>query len=123
MNTIVENIADLLALPLWNIEEEKVSQVAQVYSESGDIAGLRVLDEEGNVLFEKKVLEAYSVLVNKKAIEYEGQQVGFIEVSVSEAGIHGIKRSILFTALILMVVVTLAVGIMIHILLQRYCLF
>ena len=69
---IVERLSEILALPLWNIENDKIEQIAQVYIEKDEVIGLRILDEEEAVVFEKKRAEN-NAITRTRVIHHEDQ--------------------------------------------------
>ncbi len=113
------NLASVLSSPLWSLDTVTINQVADAYLQTESVAALRVLDEQGRVLYEHLTDEA-ELLVKQVKIEYNGRSVGTAELSLSRDEIRALQRSILATTVVVVLVVALTLFGGMSGLLQRY---
>ncbi len=119
-NDTVDKLADILAVPLWSIEFDHLEQIAQVYSERDELVALRVVDEEGLLLYEKLVFDDGKLLTRKRDIFYDNQRLGSVQVSFTQKRLREIQNNIIRTSSFIIFFVILAVIVVIQTLLQRY---
>jgi len=117
---IIGKLADILASPLWNIEESEIQKIGQVYMDIDNVVVLRIVDEDGSVVFEQRTVEEADDIARRRAITYDGHPVGEVEVSLTRRSIHVIKQRILLTTFVLMFLVILAVVVAMRVLLHHY---
>ena len=117
---IIGKLADILASPLWNIEESEIQKIGQVYMDIDNVVVLRIVDEDSSVVFEQRTFEQTDDIARRRAIIYDGHPVGEVEVSLTRRSIHVIKQRILLTTFVLMFFVILAVVVAMRVLLHHY---
>lgn len=65
---IIGKLADILASPLWNIEESEIKKIGQVYMDIDNVVALRIVDEDGSVVFEQWTVDEVDVIARRRAI-------------------------------------------------------
>ncbi len=89
---IIGKLADILASPLWNIEESEIQKIGQVYMDIDNVVVLRIVDEDSSVVFEQRTVEQADDIARRRAIIYDGHPVGEVEVVLTRRSIHVIKQ-------------------------------
>ncbi|MDX1547362.1 MAG: ATP-binding protein [Rhodothermales bacterium] len=117
-----DRLADILAQPLWNLEDEETTRIARVYTEQEGIVRLRLYDEDGARLFAYAGAAdaAPAALVEQRAVRYRGRPVGTLEVAFSRDDVRTLQTDIALFILLLLGGVTISVVVVIQVLLQRY---
>jgi putative methionine-R-sulfoxide reductase with GAF domain len=115
----VEELADVLAIPLWNIDNASIEQIGTVYLQSENIVGLRVLDDAGNPMYESLTDET-DAIVETRPINYNQRQIGTVEIKVSTRQVTELQQNIMRLVLGILIVVAVAILVTTWFLLQRY---
>jgi signal transduction histidine kinase len=115
----VEELSNVLSIPVWNLDKNSIEQICQAYLQAENVVGVRVLDDAGNPIYEKLTDEA-NPIIETRPIEFNGQQVGSVEVSVSTHQIARLRSDIFLLMLSIVVVVVVTIVIATWILLQRF---
>ena len=72
---VIGKLADILASPLWNIEESEIQKIGQVYMDIDNVVVLRIVDEDGSVVFEQETVDEADVIARRRAIAYDEHPV------------------------------------------------
>lgn len=115
----VEELANVLAIPVWNLDKNSIEQISLAYLNAETVVALRVLGDTGNPIYEL-LTDEQDLIVEKRPIEYNGQQVGSVEISVSTSQIAKLRRDIFFLMLSIVVVVVITIVVATWFLLQRF---
>jgi signal transduction histidine kinase len=115
----VEELADVLSIPVWNLDKNSIEQISLAYLQAENVVGLRVLGDTGNSIYEVLTDEG-DLITETRPIEYNGQSVGSVEISVSTSQIAKLRSDIFFLMLTIVVVVVITILIATWILLQKY---
>ncbi|MBI3161326.1 MAG: GAF domain-containing protein [Chloroflexi bacterium] len=115
----VEELSNVLSIPVWNLDKNSIEQICQAYLQAENVVGVRVLDDTGDSIYEKPTDEA-NLIVETRPIEFNGQQVGSVEVSVSTRQIDNLRSNIFLLMLSIVIVVVVTILISTWFLLQRF---
>ena len=116
---LVEELADVLSIPAWNLDRASIEQIAMAYQQAESVAAVRVLDEAGRVMYESPT-EEEGLIVETRPVVYEEQQIGQVEVMVSTQQVLALRRNITLLMLGIVVTIVSTVVLATGILLQRY---
>lgn len=116
---LVEELADVLSIPAWNLDRASIEQIAMAYQQAESVAAVRVLDEAGRVMYESPT-EEEGLIVEARPVVYEEQQIGQVEVMVSTQQVLALRRNITLLMLGIVVTIVSTVVLATGILLQRY---
>jgi PAS domain S-box-containing protein len=114
-----EELANVLSTPVWNLDRNSIEQTALAYMNAGNVVGLLVLDEKGNALYQK-LTDEQKPIIETRQIEYNGQIVGSVQISVSTHEIDVLRNNIFFLVLAITVVAVLTIFLSTWFLLQLY---
>jgi putative methionine-R-sulfoxide reductase with GAF domain len=115
----IEELADVLAIPVWNLDDASIQQIAAVYLQAENVVAMRVIDDAGSTMYESLTDEP-DTIVETRPINYNDKQVGLVEISVSTRQVTELRVTIMRLVLGIVVVVTLALLVATSFLLQRY---
>lgn len=73
-------LSDNLQFPLWNVDKDWISSICSTFSKNEVVSLLRVVSEEGDVLFAMANENEPSLVVNKKLVYYNEVLVGTVEL-------------------------------------------
>ncbi len=116
---LANSLAEVLGVPLWNLDSNALDQVAAAYLQAENVVGLQVFNENNNPVVSLPPAEP-DVFIASRAIEFQGRTIGVLELALSRQGIRALRLSILVTTLIAILVVSVAVVFATGILLQQY---
>jgi len=115
----VEELADVLSLPVWNLDRGSIEQIARAYQQTESVAALRVLDDAGRVMYESST-EEEEPIVETRPVMYNKQQIGLVEIMVSTQQIRTLRSNILLLMVAIVAAVAATVVLATGILLQRF---
>ncbi|MFP4547857.1 MAG: sensor histidine kinase [Fidelibacterota bacterium] len=94
----ISNIAHVLSSPLWNMDLKHISEIANAYIESDDIAGIKITD---NTItnFQKKIYDKIDRtkpggFLLKRDILHNKQKIGEVQIQFSRSEIKKTERLI-----------------------------
>lgn len=114
-----DELADVLSIPVWNLDANSVAQIAQVYLQAENLVALRVVDDAGVAIYESST-EEKNLIIEQRPIRYNNQQVGQVEVSTSTQQITKLRSTIFISLFVIVAVVALTIVVATWLLLQRY---
>ncbi len=117
-----KRIADTFTLQLWLFDLTTTRELCKLFTESSEVNGLRLLDQNKEIIFEKEVP------VNKKDIipvsmelrHDTGTVVGYLEIFYANTDWELQRKNILFVCLYMVLGSTIGSFILINILLKNY---
>ncbi|RPI86457.1 MAG: HAMP domain-containing protein, partial [Chloroflexi bacterium] len=115
----IEELADVLAIPVWNLDEASIEQVATVYLQAENVVGMRVLDDAGSIMYES-LTDEQDTIVETRPIQYNEKQVGIAEIKISTREVTELRQNIMRLVFGIVVAVTLAILFVTAVLLQRF---
>lgn len=116
---MAEKLASILSLPVWNLDIQTVARIADAYQQSENVAAIRVLDPDGNALYEHPTAES-GLISAVEPIHYANTWIGTVQVSVSTASITGVRRVILINTMATVFLVVFTILIATNVLLQKF---
>ena len=93
------SLRDSLELPLWNLDDESVNEIADAFAHNADIASLRILDDEQRVVFQHSKPNENQIK-HVVGIEHEGKRIGSAEIGLSLFAYEEKNKVLLFNSLI-----------------------
>ncbi len=114
LNTRLEEsiyrIRDLLALHVWNLNENKIQEIAQQQSSVETLAYLEISSDFGDSFYKaEQHMKNERIVFAQREIIYKGHVVGSIVVGYSAKSIEVAKKAIIQSTLFIICVVTLTV--------------
>ncbi len=80
----ITTLTQMLEVPMWTYDRESIIKVADVFAEYKLIETIRVLDNDGRILFENsKASKRSDTLHRSGEILHNGQKIGGVEIEVS----------------------------------------
>jgi PAS domain S-box-containing protein len=98
----VDNLAGILALPIWTFDEQHIESIATAFSQNDTVCMLAVVDGYGRSLFALTPQESAAV-VRSREVLYEGAVIGRVRLGLSTEAITEERRNLLllgFTGLL-----------------------
>ncbi len=107
----IEFTVDTLAVPMWDIARENVRDIGLSLARSDFLTGIRVVDAEGRVFLDHQKTTDGPLIQRAGPIEYNGERIGRVELSLSADRFMAGRRQMLLTTvgILLAVVVCLLV--------------
>ncbi|MCJ7434654.1 MAG: GAF domain-containing protein [Anaerolineales bacterium] len=115
----VEELANVLSVPTWNLDRDAIKQIVVAYQVVENVAAIRVLDDAGSALYES-VTNEEGLIVETRPIVFNGNKVGAVELSMSTQQIAKLRRNILFQVVAVLAVVILTILVATWLLLQNF---
>jgi len=115
----IEELADVLAIPVWNLDDASIEQIATVYLQSENVVAMRVLDDTASPMYESLADEP-DTIVETRPIIYNEEQVGTVEIEVSRQQVVDLRQNIMFLVFGIVVVIAAAILVAAWFLLQTY---
>ena len=123
-NTYSENLAQVLAVPLWDYDDEQIAKIGSGYFRNQVVDQVRITDAEGQVLFEARKDEAAGKRIERRAqIVHRDQTIGQVDLYLSP-GAHAAElvwwRNVIVLILAASLVIILAAtGILLRVSMRR----
>lgn len=119
-NEIMDNLASVLATPLWNLNANELKKIIDVYRQSGIVLDIRLVDETGGELVPALGRGANAYLEMTRVIRHEREPIGRLTVAFSDQAIVDKQREIAVFSLIVFAVLTVALTAATTALLSRF---
>jgi PAS domain S-box-containing protein len=120
---ISEELAEVLSLPLWNLDYDTIEQTSQVYLKAEYLAGIQVRTDYDEIVFESLPPEKEKVICKSKDVVRGGSYVGRVELWFTLQGINQAQSKMIRTMAILVcsviVVVILGTNLIMNFLLEK----
>ena len=118
---IVDNLANILGGPLAANDPAAIAQNVQAYQEATNVAGIRVTDASGTIVYEVDSLgtaaKPYTV---SRLVTSDGQFVGQVEMTFTGQLVQQLRRNIMIILMILLVPTTLVIAIAARLFITRF---
>ncbi len=83
-DSYTENLAQVLAVPLWDYDDEQIAKIGSGYFRNQVVDQVRITDAEGQVLFEAREDKVSDNRIERRAqIVHRGQAIGQVELYLS----------------------------------------
>lgn len=83
-DVLISEFSSILSVPLYNIDDEAVQHIAQIFLQIKDVQGIYVEDEQGRVVYETGFDKSTGLLREKKVFK-ESHYMGKVCLSLSSA--------------------------------------
>lgn len=94
-----EKVAELLIIPLWNIDKFEQSRILNVYSQADFVSQMTLFDEDNGLLGEVIIPNRKKVKSIERSIKYKDQKIGTLILTYTDESIllkqRGIFKNIL----------------------------
>jgi len=119
----IDYLADVLELPLWNLNYKNIDQIGRSFSQNDLIVQLKIVDVTGEVLLNIEKDAKGSLLTKKGKVIYNKKHIGNIYISLTnhfheQNSIRLLKTSILMAVIIIAVLIVLT-GVFLRIFLEK----
>ena len=116
-------LSENLQLPVWDMENNKIQQLAQSYANSDIIIYLNIIDEAGDILFHVDKYKDPQAIHRSRSIVYNDQYIGAVSLSLTsryyqEIGIQSLWFSII-TSLMTIIALIVVTGILLRVFLKK----
>lgn len=119
-DALADKLSSILAHPVWAMDTNAVEQIVDAYQNAENVAAIRVLDHNGNILYDHSTSTASRLIRAQEPIYYTRQLIGSVEVSLSTENVTGLKLNILKSTLAVVLLVILVELAAISVLLQKF---
>lgn len=78
-----DNLAQVLAAPLWNIDTATVEQIMDAYQQIDDLITLKIFDESDQITYQypqDDTADESDVITERRDITFEGRTIGSVEI-------------------------------------------
>ena len=116
---LVQKLAGVLSVPLWNLDSNAIEQIAVAYQQSENVVALRILDDTGEEMYASSTDER-DLIIETRPIDYKEQQIGLVEVALTKQSIRDIRENALFLTFTAVSLIVFAIVIATGTLLQKY---
>lgn len=116
-----QRIADVLSIPIWNIEYDTVDRIVSIASEANSILRMQIEEPNGKVIIDKisdASLPADKIVSN--GVYYNDQKIGQLTTHLSFAAFKKKQQQQLINYLFIICVLLLSILILTHRLLEIY---
>jgi PAS domain S-box-containing protein len=96
-----------LELPIWNFDEEGIHKICSSFFKNDVVVKLRVVDHQGNVMFDQQREGHDAALRKEKTIMHDGTLIGHVEIALSVARLKEKRHQLMWFSTITMVAVIL----------------
>jgi len=99
--SITEELAEVLSISLWNLSGNVIQQISKAYLKSAYLAGIRVEDDHGHIMFEKVPRDSTNLIIRKKTILWRDTNVGMVKLWFTRKDSERIQRAMILTMMII----------------------
>ena len=111
-NEIINNLADVLVSPVWNLNQKEIDRILDVYQKFETLAYIELYESDGKLLSKRLISKSKPIRQIRKDIYYQKNPIGFLKVGLSGEQLQERQRNMISTTLVMMgiVLVTVAIG-------------
>lgn len=113
-DSLINALGDILAIPLWNLDRQNISQIAEAYAHDEIFELLEIRDTNGDIYFNftrRKREENYPLIKRSAKITYNGETIGNVTLALSTKLLQKLNRQILMTGVGMLLLAVLALSI------------
>lgn len=99
---LADNLAEVLQIPLWNVNTTATIQAAQSYEQANGVVSVKVTDDGGRTLYETETetdISTVNTFVEERDVEFERSVVGHVEVTFTTVAVEASRRGILLVTI------------------------
>lgn len=89
---LMENLAEVLVTPLWNLDEDEIKKILDVYLQSDIVISIQLINDENHQITERRRSKESSYLEISRVVDKQGQPIGKVTVAFSGAHIVDKQR-------------------------------
>lgn len=115
---MVDNLASVLAAPLWNVDTTAVTYLAETHEHIDDVVAVNIFAEDGEVIYDSELVDRTGLLMEQRPIYFEDQPVGSVEILFARQDIVELRNALWWNLGIITAVI-LAVIVVTHFLLRK----
>ncbi len=117
---VASELAGSLSEHVWNMDDDAIAKhfIDYPWGSLGLVA-IMVTTEFGDVLYQKQYSDEKSPVSHRIKVTHEGRPIGFIEASLSTAGLTEIRRAIGNTGVMVVTAATLAILLLSHLIVSH----
>src|SRR5690606_32571751 len=119
-----DNLAEVLAIPLWDFDDEQIARIGNGYLRNPTVAEIRIEDAGGEVLFQKrKGAAVLHPIVRHAGILHKDQVLGRVDLYLSPDGHSGelawLRNVMALSLMASLIVILGASGVLLRILMRK----
>lgn len=123
-DSYADELAEILAIPMWTLDTSNVRHVGQVYERNDLFSRLRITDSRGEVLYQYETEDRSAEEISRtRSITFEGHVIGHLDMALSMATQRKTSRQLFYATMINIAATTAALlaatGILLRIFLRR----
>lgn len=100
-DSYADELAEILAIPMWTLDTANVRHVGQVYERNDLFSRLRITDSRGEVLYNYEAEDRSAEEISRtRSISFEGHVIGHLDMALSMATQHKTSRQLFYATLI-----------------------
>ena len=117
-------LVDVLAVPVWNFDQEQISKIGLGAEQMEFVDGLTICDVGHKLLYGSEGVTCENIQADHKvAITYNGQTVGLVRLRVSlnpyRKGMDELRNILIFLGISIFIVISLSTGILLDLLMRK----
>jgi two-component system sensor histidine kinase/response regulator len=82
-NDYIESLATILAVPIWQLEEETIRNTGEFYAQNEEIVRLSIKEKYEKVSYDFQKPDNHRLISKSRNVIYEGEIIGKIEISLT----------------------------------------
>ena len=87
---LMENLAEVLVSPLWNLDEDEIAKILDVYLQSDIVISIQLINDDNRQLTERRKSTETPYLEISRIVDKEGEPIG--KVTVAFSGAHIVEK-------------------------------
>ncbi|MCP4344280.1 MAG: PAS domain S-box protein [Desulfobacterales bacterium] len=106
---ITDEFAKVLALPLWNVDENMIHQISEAYLKSEYLSGIRVETNFKEILFDKLYGDEKNLVIKQQSIQTGAYYLGRVELTFNRKRIEQTRKKVLIATVIISISVIIII--------------
>ncbi|MCP4107531.1 MAG: PAS domain S-box protein [Desulfobacteraceae bacterium] len=98
---ITDEFAKVLALPMWNVDENMIQQISEAYLKSEYLSGIRVENNFKEILFEKLHGNGKNLVIKQQSIQTGAYYLGRVELMFNRKSIEQTRKKVLIATVVI----------------------
>jgi len=118
-----DELKEVLAISMWNLNQNVIRQILLAHLESPYLAGIHVVDDLGNVMFDKVPQDDRHLIIRERTIYWKDAQVGRLKLWLTGKDAYRVKhimiRSMMFIGISVFLIVIVVTQFIMRYVLRR----
>ncbi|MEN8246447.1 MAG: ATP-binding protein [Thermodesulfobacteriota bacterium] len=118
-----EELAGVLAISMWNLNQNVIRQISNAYLKSSYLAGIHIVDDHGNVMFDQVPQDDRHLITRKRTICWEKDRVGALKLWLTDKDAYRVQhimiRSMMLIGISVLVIVIIVIQFIMRYVLKR----